>query len=35
MPYVEFIDALPKSPTGKLLWGELQDETWAKGPEKG
>lgn len=33
--YVEFMESLPRSPTGKLLWRELQDEAWAKGPEKG
>lgn len=32
--YVEFMESLPKSPTGKLLWRVLQDEAWAKGTEK-
>ncbi|WP_417518856.1 long-chain fatty acid--CoA ligase [Marinobacter sp.] len=30
---VEFVTALPKSPTGKLMWRALQDEEW-KGTEK-
>ena len=32
--YVEFMESLPRSPTGKLLWRVLQDEAWAKGAEK-
>src|SRR5690606_34073757 len=27
---VEFVEALPKSPTGKLLWRELQEREWEK-----
>ena len=27
---VEFVDALPKSPTGKIMWRALQEEEWAK-----
>lgn len=27
---VEFVDALPKSPTGKLMWRALQEEEWKK-----
>ncbi|GGY85975.1 long-chain fatty acid--CoA ligase [Marinobacter zhanjiangensis] len=27
---VEFVDELPKSPTGKLMWRSLQDEEWKK-----
>lgn len=26
---IEFVDQLPKSPTGKLMWRALQDEEWA------
>lgn len=25
---IEFVDALPKSPTGKLMWRALQEEEW-------
>ncbi|MEE3168954.1 MAG: long-chain fatty acid--CoA ligase, partial [Pseudomonadota bacterium] len=25
---VEFVEALPKSPTGKLMWRALQEEEW-------
>jgi len=25
---VEFVSALPKSPTGKLMWRALQEEEW-------
>ena len=25
---VEFVDELPKSPTGKLMWRALQEEEW-------
>jgi fatty-acyl-CoA synthase len=28
---VEFVDQLPKSPTGKLMWRTLQEEEWKKG----
>ncbi|MEX0729621.1 MAG: long-chain-fatty-acid--CoA ligase [Aquisalimonadaceae bacterium] len=31
---VEFIDALPKAPTGKILWRELQDRENARASEK-
>lgn len=27
---VEFVDALPKSPTGKVLWRTLQDKEWGR-----
>lgn len=27
---VEFTDALPKSPTGKIMWRTLQEQEWAK-----
>lgn len=27
---VEFTDALPKSPTGKIMWRALQEQEWAK-----
>jgi fatty-acyl-CoA synthase len=26
---VAFVDSLPKSPTGKILWRALQEEEWA------
>ena len=25
---IEFVDQLPKSPTGKLMWRALQEEEW-------
>ena len=25
---IEFVDELPKSPTGKLMWRALQEEEW-------
>lgn len=28
---VEFVSALPKSPTGKILWRALQEQEWAQG----
>ena len=27
---VEFVDSLPKSPTGKIMWRALQEQEWAK-----
>lgn len=27
---VEFVDALPKSATGKVMWRALQEREWAK-----
>ncbi len=27
---IEFVDALPKSPTGKIMWRALQEAEWAK-----
>ena len=27
---VEFVDALPKSPAGKIMWRALQEQEWAK-----
>ena len=28
---VEFVDALPKSPAGKIMWRVLQEQEWGKG----
>lgn len=28
---VEFVDSLPKSPAGKIMWRALQEQEWAKG----
>src|SRR5690606_9577761 len=28
---VEFVDSLPKSPPGKIVWRALQEQEWAKG----
>ena len=27
---IEFVDAIPKSPTGKLMWRQLQDSEWGR-----
>ncbi|AOY89250.1 long-chain fatty acid--CoA ligase [Marinobacter salinus] len=31
---VEFVDSLPKSPTGKLMWRALQEEEWKEGGQR-
>ncbi len=30
--YIAFVDSLPKSPTGKILWRTLQEQEWAGQP---